>query len=281
MNVAYGLARLGVDTRFLTQLGSDADGRAIRKHLASAGVKVLDESEIGAKTSISGVSVEQNGPATNNFDTDWQLPPISGLRLTKWAHVGAISTFLTPSADSLERLFRAVKDTISISYDPNIRPSILGDREQTIGRFERMAALAKVVKLSNEGAAWLYPTLTEESAMDKILTLGPQIVAITQGAAGARLSTKRYSVHVPSPTVDVADTMGAGDSFMAALISALLTVDAKSLGVRQLEQVAKLSVTAAAITCSRTGAELPSLLETLAALGIKRWNVGSADQARR
>ena len=280
MNVAYGLAKLGVDTRFLTQLGDDADGDAIRNHLAAAGVKLLDESNDGTETSVSMATIGPDGSATYSFDIDWKLPAFTGLHLTKWIHVGSIATFLPPGADSLERLLRVVKDTTSISYDPNIRPSLLGEHEQALSRFERIARLAKVVKLSDEDAAWLYPSQSEDSVIDKIFTLGPQIVAITQGAAGARVSTQRHSVEVPSPAVEVVDTIGAGDSFMAALISALLAVDATSVGVRQLQHIAKLSVTAAAITCSRTGADPPRLLELLAALGIRRTAAGRFDRDR-
>jgi fructokinase len=280
MNVAYGLARLGADTRFLTGLGSDADGDAIRRHLASAGVKLLSESEIDAKTSESILNMSPDGSTTHSFNIDWKLPSFSGLQRTKWIHVGSISTFLAPGADSLERLLRAVQGTTSISYDPNIRPSLIGEHVQALRRFERIAALAKVVKLSNEDAAWLYPSLSEDFVIDKILTLGPEIVALTMGAAGARISTQASSVHVPAPSVEVVDTIGAGDSFMAAFISALLAIRAVSIGGRQLEQVAKVAVMAAAITCSRDGAEPPSLLEIMAALSVRRSNPRATNHAR-
>jgi fructokinase len=177
---------------------------------------------------------------------------------------------MAPSADSLEQLLRVVTGTTSISFDPNVRPALIGEHGQALRCFERIAELAKVVKLSHEDAAWLYPSLSEDFVIDKILTLGPRIVALTRGAAGARLSTHQYSVQVPSPAVEIADTIGAGDSFMAALISALLAIDTESIGVRQLEHLATLSVMAAAITRSRIGAVPPSLPELLAALGVRR-----------
>jgi fructokinase len=270
MNVAYGLARLGVDTRFLTRLGSDADGGAIRQHLAGAGVKVLDEPDDNSKTSVSIANIAQDGSAAYSFEVEWKLPTFSGLQLAKWIHVGSIATFLAPGADSLEQLLRALQHTAPISYDPNIRPALIGAHEQALRRFERIARLAKVVKLSHADAAWLYPSLSEDLVVDKILALGPEIVALTQGPAGARISTRHRGVQVPSVVVDIADTVGAGDSFMAALISALLAIDASNLGTHQLQQVAKFSVMAAAITCSRVGAEPPSLLELLAAIGISR-----------
>jgi fructokinase len=280
MNVAYGLARLGADTRLLTQVGGDADGDAIRQHLAGAGVKLLAESNSNAKTGVCIVDIAPNGSSTYSFDIDWKLPTFSGLQLAKWIHVGSIATFLNPGADSLERLLLAIKDTAPVSYDPKIRPSLIGKHDDALRRFERISSLAKVVKLSYEDAAWLYPSMSEDFVIDKILTLGPVIVALTRGAAGARISTQHNTVQVSPPAVDVADTIGAGDSFMAALISALLAVGAKRMGARQLENVGNVAVTAAAITCSRNGAEPPSLLELLAATGIHRSNPGRANDIR-
>jgi fructokinase len=266
MNVAYGLARLGVDTRLLTRIGPDSDGDAIRQHLAAAGVTLLDESLDGARTSVSTANIGPDGSASYSFEIDWRLAGFSGLHQAKWIHVGSIATFLPPGADSLERLLQALGNTTSISYDPNIRPSIIGDHAQAIGRFERISRLAKVVKLSDEDAAWLYPSLSEKFVVDKILALGPDMVALTRGAAGARISTRQSTVEIPAPRVEVADTIGAGDSFMAALISALLAMDVRNMAIQQLEHVARLSVMAAALTCTRPGAQPPTLLELIDAL---------------
>jgi fructokinase len=261
MNVAYGLARLGVDTRLLTRVGMDSDGEAIKHHVVSAGVTLLEESLDNEKTSVAIVNVAPNGSATYSFDVDWRLPSLSGLHLTNWIHVGSIATFLSPGADSLERFLSALKDKRLISYDPNIRPGMLGDHQLAITRFERIASLVKVLKLSDEDAAWLYPALSEEFAIDRILTLGPEVVALTRGSAGARISTERFTVEVAAPVVAVVDTIGAGDSFMAALISTLLTTSLDVLTTRKLEHVARLSVTAASLTCTRAGAQPPSLRE--------------------
>jgi fructokinase len=266
MNVAYGLARLGVDTRLLTRVGMDSDGEAIKRHVDKAGVTLLEESLDNQKTSVAVANIARNGSATYRFDVDWRLPSLTGLHLTNWIHVGSIATFLPPGADSLERFLSALKDKRPISYDPNIRPAMLGDRQLAVARFERIAGLVRVLKLSDEDAAWLYPALSEEFAIDRILTLGPEVVALTRGSAGARISTERFTVEVAAPVVAVVDTIGAGDSFMAALVSSLLAMPIAGLTTGQLRHIARLCVTAASLTCTRAGAEPPSLMELSDAL---------------
>ncbi len=266
MNVAYGLARLGVDTRLLTRIGTDADGEQIRRHIAGAGVSLLEESIGAEKTSTAVANIDRNGSATYSFDVDWRLPTLTGFQLTNWIHVGSIATFLSPGADSLERFLGALRDKRVISYDPNIRPAMVGDHHDAVDRFERIARLVRVLKLSDEDAAWLYPALPEESVVEKLLALGPEIVALTRGSDGARISTGQSTAELAAPTVEVVDTIGAGDSFMAALISTLLTSTAGGMTTRRLRRVVRLCVTAASLTCARAGAEPPTLTELTDAL---------------
>jgi len=266
MNVAYGLSRLGVGTRLLTRIGNDADGEAIVRHLSAAGVTLVDESPHAARTSVSIATIESGGSANYSFDIDWALEPFSEPSTSQWIHVGSLATFLAPGADSLERILRSAGPGTLISYDPNIRPALVGDYHRALSRFERIAGLAGVVKLSEEDAAWLYPASSEDAIVDRILSLGPEIVAVTRGAAGARISTRHDAVAIEAQEVVVADTIGAGDSFMAALISVLLPLNVKSLTSKELGHVARLSVMAAALTCARTGAQPPSLLELAEAL---------------
>jgi fructokinase len=259
MNVAVGLSRLGVDTQFLTRIGHDDDGAAIERHLASSGVALVASSITPDRTSSAIAAIQADGSATYQFDVEWILPSAAGCRLSRWVHIGSIATFISPGADSLERLVSVLNKGTSISYDPNIRAALIGDHAQAVTRFERLAGLSTVVKLSDEDANWLYPGLSEESLINRVLAGGTKIVALTRGADGARIVTRDHSVVVPAIQVTVADTIGAGDSFMATMIRELQLVGVEKLTAKQLARVALRSVTAAALTCTTVGAQPPNL----------------------
>jgi fructokinase len=270
MNVAFGLGRLGLETRLLTRIGRDSDGEVVRQHLRNADVEIVPSSFTTEPTSTAVADIQIDGEAAYTFDLDWRLPPIGGLKLARWIHVGSIATFLAPGADSLEQLLSAVDKATTISYDPNIRPSIIGEHSQAVARFERIARIATVVKMSDFDAEWLYPGMSDDFVIDKVLELGPKVVALTRGAAGARLATHNVSISVPAPEIIVADTIGAGDSFMSTLINGLLITGSHQLTAKRLERIAQMSATAGAITCTRVGAQPPAVEELNAALRVSR-----------
>ena len=266
LNVAYGLGRLGIETAFLTHIGVDPDGDAIQRHLADAHVGLVAGS-IGAKRTNSAVaSIRSDGRAEYVFDIEWVLPGFRTLKMPAWVHVGSISTFLKPGADSVERLLHSLSAGPTISYDPNIRPALVGEHSDALDRFERFVRLAAVVKLSDEDAAWLYPTLSMDFVIDRILSLGAMLVALTRGAAGARIATQHHVTDVIAPRVEVSDAIGAGDSFMATLIAELL-LDGPVVHMKeQLERIGARAAAAAALTCQRAGAQPPTRAELDSAL---------------
>lgn len=251
MNVAYGLAQLGVDAQLLTRLGRDSNGALIEHHLYRAGVRLLPASLRDERTSTAIATIGVDGSATYEFDVNWDLPPID-THAPSWVHVGSIGTFLTPGADSVERFLEIYEGRVS--YDPNIREALMpADARE---RFERIARLATVLKLSDEDARWLYPDL--DDVIDVLLALGPSVVALTRGAGGATIASADERLDVPAVRVEVKDTVGAGDSFMAALIASLLED-------KPLDAAAATAVAAAAITVSRVGAQPPTRAELEAA----------------
>jgi fructokinase len=261
LNVAFGLGRLGVETALLTHIGVDADGDAIRHHLDGAGVLLLAGPTEEVSTSTAVATIGDDGSAEYTFDIQWALPGFRALKTPAWVHVGSISTLLTPGADSVERLLRSFPAGITISYDPNIRPAILVDHADAVARCERLCGLADVVKLSDEDAAWLYPTRSVDFVIDRILSLGPEFVVVTRGAEGARLATHSRTIGVSAPSVEVADTIGAGDSFMATLIGEVIARGPLNLALGELEVIGEKAALAAALTCSRKGAQPPTRAE--------------------
>ena len=143
--------------------------------------------------------------------------------------------------------------------DPNVRPGFVTDRAAYTARIDRMIAAADIVKLSDEDAIWLYGVADPQA----ILAKGPKVVLITEGAAGASAYTARGKVSVGAPKITVADTVGAGDTFNAGVLAALDRAGLLSkpaiaaLTDAQLTDALSLGTRAAAITCSRPGANPP------------------------
>lgn len=221
LNVAFGLGRLGVSTSFLTALGKDERGTRIQEHLASAGVTMLPG---GAghlpRTSTATALLDSSGSAEYDFDIRWELPQLSLPIRQKVLHTGSLATFLEPGAKQVRALLESFSGLIT--YDPNIRPTLLPDHAATLRTFEESAALSTVVKLSSEDAQWLYPQWSPTAVGHHLLGLGPEAAIITDGGSGSYLWSKTAHVHVPARSVTVKDTVGAGDSYMSALIAGLM-----------------------------------------------------------
>ncbi|MFF2142379.1 carbohydrate kinase [Kitasatospora sp. NPDC058190] len=256
-NLAYGLARLGRPAVLLTELGPDANGRLIRAHLESAGVEVR-AAEV-ARTPSAVVRLDGQGRARYTFDVGWTLPP-TDLTVTPAAvHFGSIGAVSEPGAASVLALVERWRGRAQISYDPNVRPALMGERARAVRRVERCVALSDLVKASDEDLAWLYPGEPAEAVAERWLTLGPAVVAVTLGAEGAfALTSDGGREQAPAVPVAVADTVGAGDSFMAAFLHA-------RAGGTDLRGCLTQAVTAAALTVSRPGANPPTAAELTAA----------------
>lgn len=257
-NVALGLGRLTVPVRLHTALGHDPRGKRIAGHLTASGVVIDPASWSLPGTSTAVARIGETGAAVYDFDLDWELPTLPVLAGEEVVHVGSVAVFLEPGATTLERFLTGIGGAARVTFDPNIRPALVGDHEAAVARVERIARLADVVKLSDEDAAWLYPDHTIDEVLDRFLTLGADVVAVTLGGAGAILTTPTVRVRVPAPPVGVVDTVGAGDTFMAALIDALQATRTLDLSRDTLHDVGEWATRAAAITVQRHGANLPT-----------------------
>ncbi|MFE6222896.1 carbohydrate kinase [Streptomyces sp. NPDC057854] len=270
-NVAYGLARLGRDTTLLTQLADDDAGRLIGGHLAGAGVRVA----VGgapARTPSAVVTLDGSGRAAYAFDIAWTLtadaPPATPGPV-RHVHLGSIAAVTEPGAGSVLALTRRLRPVATVSYDPNVRPALMGERGAAVGRVERCVGLADLVKASDEDLDWLYPGEAPEAVAARWLALGPVVVLVTRGAAGSLAVTRGHTVTAAAPPVAVVDTVGAGDSFMAAVLDALAGTDRPglaALGAGDLAGLLARAGAAARVTVGRAGARLPDRAELEAAL---------------
>ncbi|MDN3312008.1 carbohydrate kinase [Microbacterium oryzae] len=254
-NVALGLGRLGVDVALLTRIGADERGARIAARLGDSGVHILPEAVVPAATSTATARIGTDGSATYAFDIDWSLPEAVA-PTAKVVHTGSIAAFLEPGAASVLAILRTC-DAAEITFDPNIRPALVGDRATAFARFQEIAAASTVVKMSDEDAGWLFPDVPVDEVAKRVLALGPRMVAVTLGADGALLATAEHVVRIPPVRVDVVDTLGAGDTFMASLIRSLVNAGSRDLDEGAMESIGRAAAAAAAVTVSRAGADLP------------------------
>jgi fructokinase len=205
-----------------------------------------------------------------------------------WAlHVGTLSLALDPPAAAYEALVHREAQRRQIILDPNVRPAIFGDVATYRRRFERLVQVADLVKLSEADAGWIYPGLGVKELIELVLGFGPRVIAVTRGRNGAVAASGDVFVDVAGVPVTVVDTIGAGDSFGAAFITAL--VDQAAFGPEPsrpidepvLSRAVAYAVAASAITCTRTGAVPPSRGEIQAQLSALSPTRSPAAQADR
>ncbi|MEV6205390.1 carbohydrate kinase [Streptomyces sp. NPDC051771] len=270
-NVAYGLARLGRATTLLTQLADDPSGRLIAAHLTGAGVRLALGGAPG-RTPSAVVSLDGRGQATYAFDIAWTLgaqePPATP-EPVRHVHLGSIAAVTDPGAATVLALTGRLRPTATVSYDPNVRPALMGEHGTAVARVERCVALADVVKASDEDLAWLHPGEPPETVAARWLGLGPSVVLVTRGGDGALAVTREHTVAAAAPPVSVVDTVGAGDSFMSAVLDALAGRDRAALaalGPGDLAGLLARAGAAAAVTVSRAGAQPPDRAELDTAL---------------
>lgn len=265
-NVAYGLGRLGVTTGLLTAIGTDARGASIENHLRSAGVILLPGSKSLTRTASATATLAPDGSAQYDFDISWELAPTAPAYFPKILHTGSIATFLSPGASVVKSLLEQAHKHCMITYDPNVRPALLGSHAEAKALFEELVPLTDVVKLSDEDAQWLYPRKSLDESSAHILGLGAGLAVITKGSEGSQFATAAASINIPAMKSEVADTIGAGDSYMSALILGFLTRGTEGFAPAVLEQLGHTAASAAAITVRRPGANPPTLEELKVAI---------------
>ncbi|MDQ6933691.1 MAG: carbohydrate kinase [Actinomycetota bacterium] len=265
LNVAVGLGRLEVPVLLLTSLGNDSRGGQVVSHLSASGAELLATETRSGRTSTAVARLDTNGRASYEFDIEWALPD-QDLPACDALHVGSLGTVLEPGRNSvLDLVDQAYARDVFVSFDPNVRAGFLDDRSGTWRDIESIAERANLVKLSGEDVELLQPGADPEDIARSLLTgERTELVVVTQGERGASAYTQQTLASVPAPRTRLVDTVGAGDSFMAALLTILLESDALSAygaGVPDdepgLTRLLHGAVSAAALTCSRRGANPP------------------------
>jgi fructokinase len=267
-NVAVALARLERPAWFSTCYADDDYGRLIGAQLHRAGVRLASDPRVVERTSSANATIGVDGAASYVFDLDWRLGPLALDPATTpvVVHTSSLGAVLAPGSDDVVAVLEGLRPTATLSYDVNARPVVTGTGPEIVARVERIAGLADVVKASDEDVEALWPDLTLAESARHLLSFGPAIVVITRGGEGALWVTSAAEGVVAAVPVVVADTIGAGDTFGAALIDGLW--DRDLLGAEHREDLAALdaetwsdvlawAASVAAVTVSRPGADPP------------------------
>lgn len=236
LNVAAGLTRLGHESELATWFGRDERGDKVRTHAEEAGVTLVEGSDGAEFTTVAHATIDEKARATYEFDVLWDVPVIPNQDGVGHMHTGSYAATFQPGG---AKVLAAVKRQAihgTVSYDPNIRPALLGTPDEVRPQIEAIVALSDVVKASDEDLEWLYPGRPVEEIIREWSQAGPALVLCTRGPWGVYIKTaaERDMLVVDPLDVELVDTVGAGDSLMAGLISGL--VDADLLGSAEAKQ---------------------------------------------
>ena len=278
-NVAVGLARLGAPAGYFGKLSTDFFGNFLLQTLSANGVDTSLALRAPGPTSLAFVDLPASGGSEPRYVFYTDCAVDRSLRIDELPerlaasvhalHFGSISLVLEPCASSLEALLQRESHRRVISLDPNVRPPLIQDPQAYRARFERWTGFADIIRLSRADFDWLYPDRPTGEVFTGWFDRGVSLVILTEGAKGAYgMTAQGARADCPAPAVDVVDTVGAGDSFLAALLFYLdregrlrSQYDLRQVSAESLLQILQFANRAAALTCSRPGADPPFLGE--------------------
>ena len=266
LNVAVGLGRLGRDVDFLTYIADDSYGRRISDYVEAAGVQLLSDSRTAERTSTARSTIAEDGSADYAFDLDWRLSGTPPVTPPLFVHTGSIAAVQDPGCLAVAALIDTYRVSATVTFDPNVRPSLIADREQAVARIEHLVERSDIVKVSEEDLRWIDPDRSPEQIARTWLALGPALAVVTMADRGAVAFCAAGAARVPTRAVHVVDTVGAGDSFMVGLLDALWgsgllgggrRTELRGIAVDTLTAALEAASLSAALTVARAGADLP------------------------
>jgi len=285
-NTAVAIGRLGLPVSFVGRLSRDFFGELLIRRLEANGVRTDLIVRSGQSSTLAFVKLAPGQEPQYAFYTegsaDRSLAPADlPAKLPAEARCilfGSISMTMEPVASTIEALVRRESPRRVVSFDPNVRPVMIPDRKAYVRRMEGWFGSATIVKISEADMQYVYPDLEREAVAQKILSLGAALVVATLGtrgsmALGVRADGSLFQAAAPATRVEVADTIGAGDTFHAGLLSWLEMNGRMSrraiaaLAEGELAEALGFANLAAALVCTRRGAEPPTLEEIRSAGG--------------
>lgn len=271
-NVAFGLAALDHPVELATWFGTDPHGEEIDEVCRSRGIAVTPGSRGARSTAVAQASLDASGSATYTFELEWAPTALPDPAPYGHVHTGSIAAVLEPGAGAVRGLLALARPGSTISYDPNLRPALM-DLDRARRAVDAVLALCDVVKASDEDLTWLHPDVSVEQLMLQWRGLGAALVVVTRGASGALVLAGQDArpTALPAPSTRVVDTVGAGDSFMAGLLSGLFDADLigspearerlRGASCETVRPAVERALRTAACTVARAGAYAPSRSE--------------------
>jgi fructokinase len=267
-NVALGLARLGQRTEFFSGISGDLMGRKMNDFIAKEGIGLTYAVHTKQPTALAIVGLDANGGPDYAFYGDAyraiaeaDLPALG--QEIRVIHFGSFTTLMEPVGPAHAVLAERECGQRLISYDPNVRPSIEPDLDLWRRTVDRYTRSAHIVKISSEDLGLLHPGESIDAFARRLLDTQARLVVITGGRDGAKGWTRKTDVTQPAHPVEVVDTVGAGDSYQAALLAGLAEMGSTepdaidALSRDALGRLLDFAGKAAAYTCGRRGADLP------------------------
>ena len=273
-NTAKALARLGYKVDFIDGISTDAYGVSARKELDRDGVGLSLALSSDKPTCTASVTLDSQGSASYEFVIDgtatfdfadsW-LPDPERLKPSV-LHIGTLVTIVEPASSVLHKWAVKTAEFAAIVFDPNVRSSVVADRDKYRAAVEKWVGISSVVKLSDDDISWLYPDQSMDEVAKGWIAGGVSLVVITRGAHGIIGYTEHGFEEVDSAKVAVVDTVGAGDTVGAILVEGIINHSVSGLQGQVLNAVLHRAAIAAGITVSRAGAQPPRLYELVEAL---------------
>ena len=273
-NTAKALARLGLQVDFIDGISTDAYGVTARKELERDGVGLTLALDSDKPTCTATVTLDSAGSAsyefliagtaTFDFNDSW-LPDPEALKPSV-LHIGTLATIVEPASTTLHNWAVKCAEFAPIVFDPNVRSSVVGDREKYRSAVEKWVGISSIIKLSDDDVSWLYPEESMDEVAKRWIAGGASLVVVTRGAHGIIGYTEHGYEEVDGAKVTVVDTVGAGDTVGAILVEGIMKHSVIGLQGQVLNAVLHRAAIAAGITVSRAGAQPPRLHELVEAL---------------
>lgn len=266
LNVAVGLARLGREVDLLTHIARDEAGRRVADYVEASGARLVPGSTSASRTPTAVATIADDGSATYAFDLEWRLSGTPEVAPPLFVHTGSIAAVREPGCLAVAALLDAYHVSATVTFDPNVRPSLIVDPDAARARIAHLVERSDLVKVSDEDLTWIDPENSPERTARSWLASGPAIVVLTMGRQGSLGFCSAGEIRVAARPVRVVDTVGAGDAFMVGLLDnlwgrGLLGADRRAalrrIDLDALTAALETAGLASALTIARAGADLP------------------------
>jgi fructokinase len=270
LNVAVGLARLGAPTGFVGGISNDLFGRMIAEHALASGIDLRYATRSDHQTTLAFVRMVGGESQYAFYDADtasreWRYRRgIIQFESVEAIHVGSTTLVNERGAEQTAAMIADARQAVTISFDPNCRPNLVNDKAAYLDRMRAFADSADIIRMSDVDFAYLCGNEPYAARAESQLARGCSLLVITRGTEGVQAWHRKAGfIEVAAPTVNVVDTIGAGDSFQSALLFALHRQERlsrsrlKEISASELRRALSFACDCAALTCTRMGADPP------------------------